>query len=125
MAGYILILAILILGGAIATVGDRLGSRVGKARLRLFNLRPRDTAVVVTVLTGSLISLLTLGILFATSDQLRDGVFRIESIQRQRRQAEADLTKALNEQTQIQGSFPRPEQNSQAFRSGWEKLTSH
>lgn len=107
MAGYILILAILILGGAIATVGDRLGSRVGKARLRLFNLRPRDTAVVVTVLTGSLISFLTLAILFATSDQLRDGVFRIEAIQRQRRQAEADLAEALDEQTQIQGELSK------------------
>ncbi len=105
MAGYILILAILILGGAIATVGDRLGSRVGRARLRLFNLRPRDTAVVVTVLTGSLISFLTLAILFATSDQLRDGVFRIESIQRQRRQAEAELAEAVGEKNQIQADL--------------------
>ncbi|NJM85416.1 MAG: DUF3084 domain-containing protein, partial [Leptolyngbyaceae cyanobacterium RM2_2_21] len=31
--GYILILAVLILGGVIATVGDRIGMRVGKARL--------------------------------------------------------------------------------------------
>ena len=38
--GYILILATLLLGGVIATVGDRLGTKVGKARLSLFNLRP-------------------------------------------------------------------------------------
>ncbi|WP_298617154.1 DUF3084 domain-containing protein, partial [uncultured Thermosynechococcus sp.] len=31
MAGYVLVLAVIILGGAIATVGDRLGSKVGKA----------------------------------------------------------------------------------------------
>ena len=29
--GYILILAVLILGGAIATAGDRIGTKVGKA----------------------------------------------------------------------------------------------
>lgn len=39
MAGYILVLAVLILGGAIATLGDRLGTKVGKARLSLFNLQ--------------------------------------------------------------------------------------
>ncbi len=102
MAGYILILAIIILGGAIATVGDRIGSRVGKARLSLFKLRPRTTAVLVTILTGSIISGSTLGILFATNKQLRDAVFRIESIQRQRQRAEIDLENALKQKEEIQ-----------------------
>lgn len=39
------------LGGILSTLGDRLGSKVGKARLSLFNLRPRKTAVVITALT--------------------------------------------------------------------------
>jgi uncharacterized protein (DUF3084 family) len=56
MSGWLLILSLLILGGILSTLGDRLGSRVGKARLSLFNMRPRRTAVVITVLTGSLIS---------------------------------------------------------------------
>ncbi len=58
--GYTLILAILVLGGLIATVGDRLGSRIGKARLSIFKLRPRTTATVVTIVTGALISASTL-----------------------------------------------------------------
>jgi len=62
-ASFILIAAILILGGVIATVGDRIGTRVGR-RLSLFKLRPRNTAVVVTILTGSIISASTLAILF-------------------------------------------------------------
>jgi len=49
--GYILIIAILVLGGVIATVGDRIGTRVGKKRLSLFNLRPKNTAVLVTILS--------------------------------------------------------------------------
>ncbi|MFN5726799.1 MAG: DUF3084 domain-containing protein, partial [Pseudanabaena sp.] len=52
MAGYTLILAILILGSIIATLGDRIGTKVGKARLSIFKLRPRDTATVVTIATG-------------------------------------------------------------------------
>ena len=78
---YILIAAILILGGVIATVGDRIGTRVGKARLSLFNLRPRKTAVVVTIITGSIISASTLAILFAADERLRTGVFELEKIQ--------------------------------------------
>lgn len=78
---YILIAAILILGGVIATVGDRIGTRVGKARLSLFNLRPRKTAVVVTIITGSIISASTLAILFAADERLRTGVFELEEIE--------------------------------------------
>ena len=89
--GYILIGAILILGGVIATVGDRLGTRVGKARLSLFKLRPRSTAVVVTILTGSLISAVTLAILFAADKTLRTGVFELEKIQKDLRHRRQDL----------------------------------
>ncbi|MFN7629778.1 MAG: DUF3084 domain-containing protein, partial [Cyanobacteriota bacterium] len=41
MSGWLLILALLLLGGVLSTLGDRLGTKVGKARLSLFNLRPR------------------------------------------------------------------------------------
>jgi len=89
--GYILIAAIVILGGVIATVGDRIGTRVGKARLSLFKLRPRNTAVVVTILTGGLISVFTLAILFAVDKRLRTGVFELEHIQRELRHKRHDL----------------------------------
>lgn len=107
--GYILILAILILGGVIATVGDRLGTRVGKARLSLFNLRPRNTAVVITILTGSIISASTLAILFAADERLRTGVFELEEIQSelQNRRQELETTRqqleaTTEEKTQVQ-----------------------
>jgi uncharacterized protein (DUF3084 family) len=48
--GWLLILALLVLGGILSTLGDRLGSRVGKARLSLLNMRPRALwcGVVIT-----------------------------------------------------------------------------
>jgi len=105
MAGYTLILAILILGGIIATLGDRIGTKVGKARLSIFNLRPRDTATVVTIATGGMISASTLGILLLLSGQLRDGLFRLESIrselsssQQQKQKIETELNAAKAEQ---------------------------
>ncbi len=109
MAGYTLILAILILGGMIATLGDRIGTKVGKARLSIFNLRPRDTATVVTIATGGMISASTLGILLLLSGQLRDGLFRLESIrselsssQEQKQKIETELTAAKTEQEKAQ-----------------------
>ena len=81
MTGWLLILAVLLLGGVLATIGDRLGSRIGKARLSLFRLRPRSTAVLITVLTGSLISALTLGLVLAVSEQLRIGLFQLDKIE--------------------------------------------
>ncbi len=81
MTGWLLILAVLLLGGVLATIGDRLGSRIGKARLSLFRLRPRSTAVLITVLTGSLISALTLGLMLAVSERLRIGLFQLDKIE--------------------------------------------
>ncbi|MEB3294799.1 MAG: DUF3084 domain-containing protein [Synechococcales bacterium] len=105
-SGYILILAVLVLGGVIATLGDRIGTRVGKARLSLFKMRPKRTAVFVTILTGILISASTLGIMLAASKEFRDMLFRFGVIRRQLGnsqkaldQARSDMN-ALNQQKQ-------------------------
>ncbi|MBE9014150.1 DUF3084 domain-containing protein, partial [Pseudanabaenaceae cyanobacterium LEGE 13415] len=91
--GLILILVVLVLGGAIATIGDRLGTRVGKARLSLFNLRPKQTAVVVTILTGTLISASTLGILLLASKTFREMLLNFGRIQSELRERGRDLEK--------------------------------
>lgn len=80
--GFIWVVAILILGGVIATVGDRIGTKVGKARLSLFKLRPRKTATIVTVLTGVVISASSFGVLLLANRRLRDGIFEIDRTQR-------------------------------------------
>ncbi|HEY9752524.1 MAG TPA: DUF3084 domain-containing protein, partial [Coleofasciculaceae cyanobacterium] len=104
-SGIVLILAVLILGGVIATLGDRLGTRVGKARLSLFNLRPRRTATLVTILTGVIVAASTLGILFAVSDPLRTGVFELNSIQRRLRRTRAELKQANQEKDKIEAEL--------------------
>ncbi|NJN23812.1 MAG: DUF3084 domain-containing protein [Acaryochloridaceae cyanobacterium RL_2_7] len=58
-------------------------------------MRPKQTAVVVTILTGSIISSLTLGILLATSRELRDGLTRIDEISRKSKLAEQKLKTAI------------------------------
>ncbi|BAZ17276.1 hypothetical protein NIES4071_91540 [Calothrix sp. NIES-4071] len=107
---YILITAILILGGVIATVGDRIGTRVGKKRLSLFNLRPKNTAVVVTILTGIGISASTLGILFLADDGLRKGVFELENIQKDLRRKREQLKGAETQISQVTNELGQAKQ---------------
>src|ERR671933_50493 len=101
-SGYILIVAMLVLGGVIATLGDRIGTKVGKARLSLFNLRPRKTATLVTVITGGLISATTLGILLALSGSLRDGLWRLDEIKRNLRLAQGDIQNLNTQKGQVE-----------------------
>jgi len=114
--GLVLIAAILILGGVIATVGDRLGTRVGKARLTLFNLRPRKTATLITILTGGIIAASTFGILFAVSDNLRTGVFDLERIRHERQVAEEERDKARAEREQIERRLETARRKQEAAR---------
>ena len=94
MSAWLLILALLVLGGVLSTLGDRLGSMVGKARLSLFNLRPRKTAVVITALTGSLISALSLGLMLLVSERLRVGLFQLDQIQAKVRDGRVALARS-------------------------------
>ena len=94
MSGWLLIVALLVLGGVLSTLGDRLGSKVGKARLSLFNLRPRKTAVVITALTGSLISAISLGLMLLVSNQLRVGLFQLDQIQARLRDSRTALARS-------------------------------
>lgn len=118
-SGFVLIAAILILGGVIATAGDRIGMRVGKARLSLFNLRPRQTATLITILTGGIISASTLGLLFAISEQLRTGVFELGEIQDELNTANSDLNQTrrnLRQSRRQQSRVERELSQAQAQR---------
>jgi uncharacterized protein (DUF3084 family) len=123
VSGWLLILALLALGGVLATLGDRLGSRVGKARLSLFNLRPRKTAVLITVLTGSLISAVSLGLMLAVSERLRVGLFELDALQARLlesrttlRRSERNLRLSRQEQAQVEEALQRARRDREQTR---------
>ena len=123
MSGWALILVLLVLGGVLSTLGDRLGSRVGKARLSLFKMRPRRTAVVITVLTGSLISALSLGLLLLVSRQLRVGLFELDALQeklqdsrQQLEAAEQERDKTRTETKRIATELEKSQQRANTLR---------
>lgn len=105
MTGFVLFFAVACLGGAIATIGDRIGMKVGKSRLSLFNLRPRQTATLVSVVTGMVASFATLTLLFLLDDQLRKGVFELDDIQQELSEAQTDLEDTRQEKTQVESTL--------------------
>jgi len=109
VSGWLLILALLVLGGVLSTLGDRLGSRVGKARLSLFNLRPRRTAVLITVLTGSLISAISLGLMLLVSERLRTGLFELDRLEQRLRLSRQALQSSQQKLERSQQDLRRAE----------------
>jgi hypothetical protein len=99
-SAYILVLAIVVLGGLIAAISNRIGSRIGKKRMRLFNLRPKQTATLMTIVTGILIAGSTLIVLFASSKSLRQGVFELDRLLNERRAAIKDLESQVRKTTE-------------------------
>lgn len=74
------ILAILIISGVVAYIGDILGRWVGRRRLSFFGLRPRHTAIAFSILAGILIASLTIGALIIISQDARTALFGLEKL---------------------------------------------
>ncbi|MBR5913742.1 MAG: DUF3084 domain-containing protein [Selenomonadaceae bacterium] len=80
MEGIYLIIVMIITGGAIAFIGDKLGTKIGKKRLSIFGLRPRHTSMVITVITGALITGLSIGSMAIISENVRTALFGMEEL---------------------------------------------
>ena len=94
MYGVLLIVVLVITGGAIAFIGDRLGSKIGKKRLSIFGLRPRHTSIVITILTGICITTLTFGVMAAVSENVRTALFGMEKLNRTMQETQSRLQQA-------------------------------
>ncbi|HYH01922.1 MAG TPA: DUF3084 domain-containing protein [Bacillota bacterium] len=81
MPGLIIIVLVVLFGGTLAFLGDRVGMKVGKKRLSMFGLRPKYTSMIITVLTGFFIAGLTLVTLTLISEYARTAIFELHSIQ--------------------------------------------
>jgi uncharacterized protein (DUF3084 family) len=145
--GILLIIALVIMSGVIAYVGDIVGRRMGRKRLSIFGLRPRHTAIVISVAAGMLITLLTLGAAMTVSKDVQDGFLRVaqmrqeqralterlssldgdlkeseEKLARARRDAEAQLAELGAAQLELQETKGKLDETDAALREEQEKL---
>ena len=103
MFGIRLMFLLAVMGGLIAFIADKLGSKIGKKKLSVFGLRPHDTSVLLTVLSGVLIALFSVGILAVSSESARTALFGMEKLQKElfrlnseKRTAEDEYNKAMS-----------------------------
>ena len=94
MYGIMLIVVLVLTGGVIAFIGDRLGSKVGKKKLSLFGLRPRHTSILVTIITGILITTFTFGILAIASKDVRTALFGMNKLKAELNEKQSMLEEA-------------------------------
>ena len=95
LRGVLTVAVIVILAGVIAYIGDRVGHKVGRRRLTIFNIRPRYTSTLIAVATGMIIALvITLVAIFA-SNEVKTAFFRLNAIN-------AEISKAQNEAHQLE-----------------------
>jgi len=97
MFGVQLILIIAIMGGAIAFLGDKLGSKIGKKRLTVLGLRPHYTSILMTIITGVAVAAATMGILMVSSASVRTALFGMEKIRTEIVTLNKDKTNILRE----------------------------
>ncbi len=122
MYGVLLIVVLIITGGAIAFIGDRLGSKIGKKRLSLFGLRPRHTSIIITILTGICITTLTFGVMAAASENVRTALFGMERLNRTMQETQQKLQTASAELQQAQAEQDQTNQDLQQSKQEVDKL---
>ena len=125
MSGWLLIIFLLLLGGLISTLGDLLGSKIGKARFSILKLRPKKTAILITILTGSLISASSLSLMILVNRQLRVGLFRLGDLQKKLQENKQVLIPLKEQREKLENTikdkekeFKQLERNIIALRSG-------
>ena len=125
MSGWFFIIVLLLLGGLISSLGDILGSKIGKARFSVLKLRPKKTAILITILTGSLISASSLSLMILVNRQLRVGLFRLGDLEKKLQESKQVLIPLKKEREKLENKikaketeFKQLERNIIALRSG-------
>ena len=130
--GIFLIIALVIVSGVIAYVGDIVGRRMGRKRLSLFGLRPRHTAIAISVVSGMLITIFTLGAALLLNENVRLGFLRVDALRTELRGLRAERgrlaaeTKSLaarakeleQERTKADAEIAKQQEELEATRAG-------
>ncbi|HHX26427.1 MAG TPA: DUF3084 domain-containing protein, partial [Firmicutes bacterium] len=76
MYGLGLVLMLVVIGGIIAFIGDRIGMKIGRKKLSVFGLRPKHTSMLITVITGIVVAGTSVLVMSIVSQDVRTALFR-------------------------------------------------
>lgn len=77
------VFVVMLVAGAVAYVGDRVGHQVGRRRLTLYGIRPRYTSTIVAIATGMVIALVVTLVAILASQEVKTAFFRLSSLNTQ------------------------------------------
>ena len=97
LVGVKILVIIALMGGLIAYMGDKLGTKVGKRRMSLFGLRPKHTSIIVTIVTGLLVAAATVGVLTITSQSVRTALFGMDQLRADMKQLNDEVAAKTQE----------------------------
>lgn len=98
----VILICITIVSGMIAYLGNQWGRAIGRRKLSVFNLRPRHTSILITVVTGVMISYLTVISAAIFSKPVQIALLGMEGIRKEIAALENqrdDLKKDINNMT--------------------------
>ena len=120
MSGILLIVVLVITGGAIAFIGDRLGTKIGKKRLSIFFFFFRHTSIIITIFTGIVITTLTFGVMAAASENVRTALFGLEELNRTMQETKNNL---LHTQADLEAAKSEQERTDAALQQSKADVT--
>ena len=94
MVGIRLIIIMAIVGGFIAYLADKMGSKIGKKKMSVFGLRPKHTSILLTVTGGTIIAVLTIGVMAVSSQSARTALFGMDKLQKELKLLNAEKAEA-------------------------------
>jgi len=120
---WILIVFLIILGGLIATFGDILGTKIGKARFSILKLRPKKTATIITIITGGFISSISIGLLILVSEEFRQRLFvDIPLLQKTLDKSKKALIPLQKERKELEGKIIQKEKELNQLKNNIKEL---
>ena len=96
-SGWFMLIVLAVMGGLIAYLGDKIGSKVGKRKIKLMGLRPKYTSILVTIMTGISIAVVTLGVMSVLSENPRVALFGMNKLRQQQHVLEEQRDRLLAE----------------------------
>lgn len=96
-SGWFMLIVLAVMGGIIAYLGDKIGSKVGKRKIKLMGLRPKYTSILVTIMTGISIAVVTLGVMSVLSENARVALFGMNKLRQQQHVLEEQRDRLLAE----------------------------
>lgn len=94
---FTVLVLLVLLAGVIAYMGDELGRIIGKKRLTVFGIRPKQTAILITILTGIVITFATLGAAAFLSESVRVALTESARISAELQKMSGDLSRTSDE----------------------------